>query len=162
MFFFENFAQNLAIFTPPWTVTKSTSLLHQPNVVSSALCDIPLEHGWPSRGNALKEAQLHFSQQLSATSRFLIRCETSCLPPSFMLRFGLAWDCMGLVRVCCHNFSEFLCVAALLCLENTVFLYSSTSSDSYNFSIFWNHLEPWEERVGPRYDVSYHRFLAQQ
>lgn len=110
--------------------------------------DILLEHGWPSRGNTLKETQLYFSQQLSVTSRFLIRCGTSCLHPSFMLGFGLAWDYMGLVRVCCHNFSEFLCVAALLCLENTVSLYSSASSDSCSLFSFWNNPKPWEEGWG--------------
>lgn len=117
MFFFEDFTQNLTVFTPPSTLTKSTSLPYQPNFVSSALCDILLEHGWPSRGNALKETQLYFSQQLSVASRFLIRCRASCLPPFFMLGLGLAWDCKGLVRACCCNFSEFLCVIALFCLE---------------------------------------------
>ncbi|CAO2637143.1 hypothetical protein LEMLEM_LOCUS23840, partial [Lemmus lemmus] len=37
---------------------------------------------------------------------------------------------------CYHNFCEFICTTALLCLEDTVILYPSTISASYSPSDF--------------------------
>lgn len=55
----------------------------------------------------------------------------------------LAWLIQALWHAVCHSCIKFVWAPALLCLENTVFLKSSTTSGSHNFIYFqvdlWAH-----------------------
>lgn len=66
--------------------------------VYSRMCDYPLEHGQLTRARqALRENGLSPFQQLSVASSSLAKDGTSYLTPVYVLGFGLACACMGLV-----------------------------------------------------------------
>lgn len=54
-------------------------------------------------------------------------CTLSLLNAGILSELNLCRSCSG-----CHSLCTFRCISALFCLEDTVFLESVTSSDSYN------------------------------
>lgn len=89
-----------------------------------------------------------FQWPSSLASSSPVRAGTSWPPPSSTLGF-----LCGLIVyrscACHHNSCQFLCAAALLCRERTVFLSSSTPRAPIVFLLSSSVMipEPWEERV---------------
>lgn len=76
----------------------------------------------------LREDSLFLPQQLAVTHSSIASGGISFPASTSVFRFGVAWAC----RVLVHAFltAEFIYVAGLICLKDTVFLLSSTASSS--------------------------------
>ena len=87
-----------------------------------------------------------FSQKLSIPSSVFVRTRALCLFPILMAGI-LSGLNLCRTRACCPNVCEFTWALVLLCLEDTVSLESSTSSDFYNLSASFSTWSPesWGE-----------------
>lgn len=126
------------------------SVTHTPNLLrlvcvgllllgmrASLYCD------WLSVVNWLKKPDLPSPR----SNQILLMIQLEMRFPAYFsfskLGSRLAWLIQALWHAVCHSCIEFVWVPALLCLENTVFLKSSTTSGSHNFIYFqvdlWAH-----------------------
>lgn len=73
------------------------------------------------------------SQQASIANSFLVRRRILC-PPLLLSTRILSGSNLCRPCVCCHSLREFLCIAALLGIDDVIFLESTSISGSCNFS----------------------------
>lgn len=87
--------------------------------------------------------QISPAQWVSIANSFLVRI--LCLLPILCARILSHWN-MCRSCACCHNLWKFLCLSALLCLEDSVSFESSTTSGPHIPSVSSSDQisEPWE------------------
>lgn len=90
----------------------------------------------------LREISLSLSQQLTFAHRSTAWVELSA--QLFFPYWDLVWLRPAWVCIFCYSYCEFMCVAALLCQEDTVYLYSSTGPHTPSNPFFHPfHFDLW-------------------
>lgn len=131
-FFFENFVQCVSIiFTSPPTLPSLLPSLPKELCIlffffPLSLCSSntpPLEYGQFPGGHTLRERWSFFSQQLIIANCFSASHGTLC--PTLLSVLGyLSGLSLSRPCACCNNPYKFICAAAVLCLKDTVYLWS--------------------------------------